>query len=167
VGDGPSRQAVIARGPVLAGNLTAGPDARRWPVFAQQAVEAGAAAAFSLPLGHGGGVFGTLDLHRDRPGTLGDRDVRLMLLTADAVGLAVLSLDGRYPAGADGVVPWLERAEGSRHEVHQATGMIMIQLDVGAEEALAALRARAFTDGRTVSDVAMDVIARRVDLRGR
>lgn len=44
--------------------------------------------------------------------------------------------------------------------------MIMIQLDADAEQALAALRARAFAEGRTATDVARDVLARRVDFKG-
>ena len=56
-------------------------------------------------------------------------------------------------------------APALRREVHQATGMILIQLDVSADEAFAVLRAHAFTQGRTVEDVARDVVQRRLDFR--
>lgn len=118
VGDCPSRQAVELHAPVFADDLTKGRDLRRWPVFAQQAVEAGARAVFSLPLGQGAHTVGTLDLYRDSPGVLSERQARLALLTADAAGLAVLTMNDRYPPGANGDVPWLEKAEGSREEVH-------------------------------------------------
>ncbi len=49
-----------------------------------------------------------------------------------------------------------------RYEVHQATGMVAAQLDVSDGEALTRLRGRAFADGRTVSELASDVVARRV-----
>ncbi|MFV0134745.1 GAF and ANTAR domain-containing protein [Streptomyces sp. HMX87] len=50
---------------------------------------------------------------------------------------------------------------GDHDEVHQAVGMIMAQLGVDADEALARLRARAFVRGRTAHDVARDVVAHR------
>ncbi len=43
--------------------------------------------------------------------------------------------------------------------------MIMVQLDVSAEEALLRLRARAFAQGRTTSEVARDVVNRTMDMR--
>ena len=49
-------------------------------------------------------------------------------------------------------------------EVHQATGMISVQLGVGVEEASVRLRAYAFAEHRALRDVARDVIARRLRL---
>ncbi|MFF9896031.1 ANTAR domain-containing protein [Streptomyces longispororuber] len=59
----------------------------------------------------------------------------------------------------------MEAAQGARREVHQATGMVMVQLGIGQEQAFDRLRARAFTEGRTVSEVARDVVARRLCFR--
>jgi AmiR/NasT family two-component response regulator len=47
-------------------------------------------------------------------------------------------------------------------EIHQATGMISVQLGVGLEEAFSRLRARALAQGRTLSELAGEVIARRL-----
>ena len=58
---------------------------------------------------------------------------------------------------------WL-RGESDHDGVHQATGMVMIQCDVGAEEALLRLRARAFASGVTLSALAREVVERRVSL---
>ena len=44
----------------------------------------------------------------------------------------------------------------------QATGVIMAQLGIGADEALVRLRAHAFTRGRTALDEARDVVSHRV-----
>jgi AmiR/NasT family two-component response regulator len=52
-----------------------------------------------------------------------------------------------------------------RREVHQATGMILAQLNVPATEAFFRLRAHAFATGRTVQDVAHDVVTRILDFR--
>lgn len=54
---------------------------------------------------------------------------------------------------------WLERAE-----VHQAVGMIMVQLAVGSEDALARLRGYAAVVDRPVIDIAHAVISGRLRL---
>jgi AmiR/NasT family two-component response regulator len=52
-----------------------------------------------------------------------------------------------------------------RREVHQATGMLTVQLDVTATEAFLRLRAHSFATGRAIQDVAHDVVARVLDFR--
>jgi hypothetical protein len=47
-------------------------------------------------------------------------------------------------------------------QVHQATGMVAVQLGVTVGEALLRLRAHAFTEGSGVAELAADVVARRV-----
>ncbi|MFE7893278.1 GAF and ANTAR domain-containing protein [Streptomyces sp. NPDC057412] len=164
LGEGPSLEAVRLRAPVSATDLGSPPDTRRWPLFSVQASRAGAAAAFSLPLAGAGAALGTLDLYRDVPGSLPVERVRTALLVADAVTLTVVALDHASP-DPEGVVTWLSGAETDREEVHQATGMIMVQLGVSAEEALLRLRARAFAQGSTAVEVARAVLNRSLDLR--
>jgi hypothetical protein len=166
LGDGPCHAALQRVAPVLAADLTAGLDARRWPVFAQEAVRLGARAVFSLPLGTSGQAIGTLDLYRDSVGALPERDLRLSLLVRDAVTFAVLNQlheSGDHGRSADGgVASWVQAAEADHAEVHQAVGMIMVQLGVEPQQALDRMRARAFTQGRTVTEVARDVLTRSV-----
>ncbi|MFF4882041.1 GAF and ANTAR domain-containing protein [Streptomyces nigra] len=164
LGEGPGVEAIRLRAPVFATDLDAPPDSRRWPLFSVQAARAGAAAAFSLPLTGAGTALGTLDLYRDVPGSLPVDRVRTALLVADAVTLAVVALDHASP-DPEGVMTWLSGAETDREEVHQATGMIMVQLGVSAEEALLRLRARAFAQGSTAVEVARAVLNRSLDLR--
>jgi len=164
LGEGPCREAARLRAPVFATDLGRAPDTRRWPLFSVQAVRAGARAVFSTPLTGAGSALGTLDLYRESPGSLPSDHVRTMLLVADAVTLAVIALDHASPV-SQGVVTWLSGVEADREEVHQATGMIMMQLGVSAEEALLRLRARAFAQGRTATEVAQAIIDRTMDLR--
>ena len=49
-----------------------------------------------------------------------------------------------------------------RVEVHQATGMVVAQLQISATIALARLRAHAFVHQRLPIDVCRDVVARRL-----
>jgi hypothetical protein len=164
LGEGPCREATRLRAPVFATDLTRAPDARRWPLFSAQATKAGVEAVFSLPLAGTGTTLGTLDLYQKTPGSLSVDRLRTALLVADAVTLTVLALDQASP-DFEGVVTWLSGAQSDREEVHQATGMIMMQLGVSAEEALLRLRARAFTQGRTATQVARAIIERTMDLR--
>ncbi|MGW6486784.1 GAF and ANTAR domain-containing protein [Streptomyces sp. NPDC055056] len=163
LGEGPCNDAVRLRAPVFATDLTMAPDARRWPMFASQAVAAGARAAFSVPLTGAVEALGTLDLHRDTPGGLSADGLRTALLVADAFALVVNALGGASEGG-EGVVAWLEDAVADREEIHQATGMIMVRLGVSAEEAGLRLRALAFAQGRTSRDVALDIVNRTLDV---
>ncbi|MCB5178769.1 GAF and ANTAR domain-containing protein [Streptomyces antimicrobicus] len=162
LGEGPGVRAAEVFAPVLAPDLAQGSDARRWPLFAPQAVEAGARAVYSLPLGRSTVVLGTMDLYRETPGTLGASDLRTALRAADAVTVLLASFD-HSPTAGEGVAAWLHDAENYHTEVYQATGMIMSQLGLGADEAQALLRARAFREGRTATEVAREVIHRTTD----
>ena len=52
--------------------------------------------------------------------------------------------------------------EGYTAEIDQATGMISVQLDVDIEEAFVRLRAHAYAQDRSLSDVARDVVRRHL-----
>ncbi|MEV5433708.1 GAF and ANTAR domain-containing protein [Streptomyces sp. NPDC052701] len=161
LGDGPCQRALETGGPVLACDLTAGQDAHRWPVFAQQATAAGVRAVYALPLGSDSVCVGTLDLYRDTPGGLTGRQLRVAQLVAGVMTVALMALsqeEGHEPQAGE---PWLSGLAADHDEVHQAIGMIMAQLGVSTDEALARLRGDAFARGRTVLDVARDVVAHR------
>ncbi|MFS4091346.1 GAF and ANTAR domain-containing protein [Streptomyces sp. AF1A] len=171
VGDGPCQTALDRGAPVIAVDLAQGRDARRWPIFAHEAVALGVRAVFSLPLGVHGAAIGTLDLYSDRAGGLADPDLRTALWVRDAVTCALMSLPtaGRDGAGQDAeddeVASWVTASEADHTEVYQAVGMVMVQLGADPEEALDRLRARAFADGRTVTQVAREVLARTLRFR--
>ncbi|MFF7894623.1 GAF and ANTAR domain-containing protein [Streptomyces sp. NPDC007907] len=161
LGDGPCQSALEDGAPVLACDLTTGRDAGRWPVFAQQATEAGVRAVYAVPLGSGPVCVGTLDLYRDRPGGLTDRQLHMARVVAGVMTVALMALPhGDEPESPDGE-DWLSGLATEHDEVYQAVGMIMAQLGVTADDALARLRADAFAHGRTALDVARDVIAHR------
>ncbi|MFF4362023.1 GAF and ANTAR domain-containing protein [Streptomyces sp. NPDC001604] len=168
LGDGPCQSAIERAAAVLAADLTKAPDAGRWPVFAHEAVELGVRAVFSLPLGLGGATIGTLDLYRHTPGALSSRDLRIALWARDAVTFALMNLHAGYEAderaAEEGVASWMEASEADHSEVYQAVGMVMVQLNLGAEQALDRMRARAFAQGRTVTEVAHDILVRTLRL---
>lgn len=159
LGEGPCSDAYLSGVPVLVGELDAGENHERWPLFVPAAVGTGARATFAFPLRSGAIRMGVLLLYRLRPGSLTPEQVSDGLVLSDVVlSLLLDELTGVQldPGGspADGLP--LRRAE-----IHQATGMLSVQLGVSIEEALVRLRAHAFAQGRPVIEVARDVVARR------
>ena len=74
----------------------------------------------------------------------------------------VLSLQDAAAVGTLGA--GLDDAVAYRAETYQASGMIAIQLQIPASEALLRIRAHAFANDRPLSAVAADIVARRLRL---
>jgi hypothetical protein len=86
---------------------------------------------------------------------------------AELAGIPVLDLlDGDMHAAANdpGSSAWTELNALSRAEVSQATGMLVAQLGVEPAEALIRLRAHAYASGRPATEVARDILERRLRL---
>jgi hypothetical protein len=161
LGEGPCLDAAAAGTAVIACDLTRGADAGRWPVFAEEATGAGVRAVYSLPLGDARVCVGTLDLYRDSPGEPTRRELSTGQLVAGVVTVALMSLPRGEWTGMRGDDSWLSRLTSDHDEIHQAIGMIMAQLGIGPEDALARLRAYAFADGSTAGVAAREVLAHR------
>ena len=159
LGEGPGIDA-LANGPALAADLAMPWSRDRWPAFAPAAVNAGVHAMFSLPLQVGGVHTGVLDLYRARAGSLFHGQLADGLVLADTA--CALLLDAGQPGAAGGAGWHPEQAAPHHPEVHQATGMITVQLGVTAAVALIRLRAYAYAYDRRLRDVAADVVARRL-----
>jgi hypothetical protein len=135
---------------------------RRWPVFAPAVASIGVRASFSLPLIVGEMRLGAMDLYRDQVGPL---QAQQLEEAQDFASAAVnVLLRRQRTSTAD---PASVGSGPSSSSVYQATGMVMVQLDTDAEGAFAALRARAFQEGRSLSELARAVIERRVRLADR
>ena len=157
LGEGPCVEAVSTGAPVLIsdiGDLAAG--AGHWPAFADGARAAGVAAIFAFPLTIGAIRLGALDLYRNVAGDLGTDELAGALFAATAAAMAMLHLDVGDPSAHEGLL------SANEIHVHQATGMVKVQLDSSAEEALLRIRGHAFGTGRTLSEVARDVVERRL-----
>ena len=157
--EGACMEAASTGRPVLVPDIH-GVESNRWPLFAAAVVEqTGVAALFALPLQWGAVNLGVLDLYRFHPGGLGGSQYRDALAAADIT--ALIMIGQRTDPGEDGG-GWLDPALGHRAEIHQATGMVLVQLGISATDALARLRAHAFVQQRLLIDVARDVVARRL-----
>jgi hypothetical protein len=172
LGDGPSLDAAASGGPVLASDLGGAEDRRRWPAFAPAAGRAGAAAVFAFPLLIGAIRTGVLTLYRDQPGPLSTFQLGDALIFADAATVLLLEAqdhaDGTSADGNGGsaAAPGGQPADLARHraEIDQATGMLTEQLGVGIADAFIRLRAYAYARDLRLTDVARDIVARRLRL---
>ena len=135
-----------------------GDDVERWPLFAESArrtIERGSIYAF--PIHPGNEVLGVLTFYQQVTRPLG-RTMTISQFLADAIGAAILrepDLDSELA----------EQSWSSRARVHQATGMVVAQLGITVDDALALLRAHAYAHDEHLVEIAEDVVGRRLDFR--
>lgn len=126
-----------------------------FPMFSDLAGKlTGPLTVWAIPMHPGGTTIGVVTVYR-RTGELavGLDDAQFLSNTIGAALLDDPSAHGLAPLSG-----WNERAR-----VHQATGMVIAQLRVGADDALAMLRAHAFAGNTTLDAVADDILERRLD----
>lgn len=154
LGEGPCVDAYREDRVVMETDLAA-PDNPRWLALGPAMVRAGARAAFGFPLRVGAIRLGALNLYQDRPGPLSEDQ------HSDALTMAYVA--ARVVLSSGSVAPALVTRSGAEFHlvVHQAAGMVSVQLGVSLAEALVRLRARAFGADTTVDAVAAEVVARR------
>lgn len=155
LGEGPCWDAVTARAPVFESPFGSG-RSPRWPALVQALEGEAIGAIFAFPLVVGPLSVGALDLYTTRPAQLADHDI---LGATELAGIAARQVLRRAADGAeyDPAQPIV------RARVHQATGMVIAQLGVSAEDALLILRGRAYASGRSVREIAEDVLDRVLD----
>jgi GAF domain-containing protein len=159
LGEGPHWEVLRTRRPLVHEDLLQSAHSS-WPVFGAAVVDLGVRALFAFPVTASEVTVGVVDLYRTTPGGLGDDGMAAALSLAEriagpALRAAFRSAEEERPSGAT--------VSAMRREVHQAIGMILVQLDTNAAEAFSRLRGHAFSTGRSVQDVARDVVARELD----
>ena len=156
LGEGPALDAFKWGAPALEPSLAA---SSRWPFFGPQALALGVEAVFSLPLQVGVICLGTVNLFRDRPGFPSRDELADALVLADVVTADLIDLQ------AQGVLRWAPSDHlGQRARVHQATGMVSVQIGADMTSALARLRAYAFVNEMSIFEVADMVLDRTLRL---
>ncbi|MFO7689364.1 MAG: GAF and ANTAR domain-containing protein [Cryobacterium sp.] len=163
LGEGPVWDACATRNPVLVSDIrrqdTVNPFGP-WPALGSALIHLDVGAVYAFPLLVGSLSIGAVTLYAEEPGELGPDDIVDALLLANIVSRQVLRnalSEQRVEAEPDG-------DEGfSRRIVHQATGMVLAQIDSSASDALLLIHGQAFSSGRTVRQVAKDVVSRDLD----
>jgi hypothetical protein len=161
MGEGPCQDAFRSGRPVHAPRLDTTAIAR-WPAFADMAQKAGIGAVFAYPMATNGARVGVLTLYQDHEGELSAAQHDDSIALAGVLTETVLSMQDAAPPGV--LAPGLEEAVVYRAEIHQASGMVSIQLRIPIAEALVRIRAHAFAHGLPVGVVAADIVGRRLRL---
>lgn len=161
LGEGPSRDAYTGRRPVLVPDLEAS-GVVRWPAFAPVALQSGVGSVCAFPLHIGAAIFGVLTLYRPAGRPLQRAEM------VSAIGLAELAtqmlLDGSCPDSAAGLDPGMSASLETHDVVYQAQGMVMVDLGVTLLEALARMRAHAYTTDQELTTLATEIVAGRTVL---
>jgi hypothetical protein len=163
VGVGPGMQALDDGDMMLVSDLANMGSNARWPVLASMLVDLGVRAVFALPLALSDVTVGVLELYRCRPGPLSGAELADAQLFAD-YALQLLILGDRDPSGheVDAVLTGALSTQWAR--VNQATGVISVQLQIGATQAYQRLRAHTFVTGLGLREVADAVLDGRIRL---
>ncbi|MFC9250239.1 GAF and ANTAR domain-containing protein [Amycolatopsis thailandensis] len=153
-GEGPVVDAIDTGAPVLCSALDV---TARWPGFTAAALKRDVHAVFAFPVMLGAITIGALMCHRRAAGSMNNAAMTKALALADSLTPALLT----SPDDSAEEV-WSQQLH--RAEVHQATGMISVFLDVSLVEALSRLRAYSLSQDRPIAEVARDIVARRLRL---
>lgn len=166
LGEGPCHDAAASGVPVLAANL-ADDSRHQWAVFAEAAVRAGATAVFAFPLRIGAIQVGVIGFYRDKEGPLDTFHLGNALILADIATMLLLDPEVRLaddPLSRTALASQSPDLAAHNAEIAQATGMLTEQLGIGIAEAFSRLRAYAYAQDRRLSDVAHDIVTRRLRL---
>ncbi|MFZ0250196.1 MAG: GAF and ANTAR domain-containing protein [Acidimicrobiales bacterium] len=158
LGEGPCVDAYRTGSVILEPHLTA-PAMLRWPAFTPEALAAGAMAVFGFPVRIGAVRIGALNVFQDRPGPLRDEQHADALVMADVIARTILAVQARAEPGETA----LELNADIHSVVHQAAGMVSVQLDMSVGDALVRLRAYAFGMDQSITEAARDVVSRKLD----
>lgn len=156
LGEGPATEVRRNGRPVLVSDLR--DVTSDWPQFVPAVARLGVRAIYAIPLRIGAVDLGVLVLGGATPRALTSQELADSFLLGDLVSRLVVDLQAGVTSES---LAWALDATDSRTVVHQATGMIAAQLNVGVAEALVRLRANAFAADRPIDQVATEVVAGR------
>ena len=162
VGEGPSSSAAVSGLPLVADSTTL---AINWPPYYDALIsQTWVRGVVSLPLRGGLGGLGVLDLY-----TASSMDVLTVSLTESLtvvreVGTVFDVASDRRMRRVDGPL-WLDApAAGRRASVWQAVGMLQSALGLATSDALALIRAHAYSSEQDIDEMASLMVSRDVPL---
>ncbi len=159
LGEGPRWDALSSRVPVFATDLNAGTE-ERWPMLVDGMRGLGIQSIFAFPMLMGAALVGVVDLYSTTPRSVDKEFIAKASLRAGRVAMGAVQRALR--SATDPASEESPMAPALRREVHQATGMIIAQLDVSATAAFARLQGHAFATERPIDDIAHEVVMGRL-----
>jgi hypothetical protein len=156
-GEGPATAALTGPGEL---SLSGDELSRHWPQFGAAIQEIGVASVMSARLGAATSPLGAVTVYQPQV------DGALAAGSLSAVAEALMNTALLPIVEAEDGLPVhpLFDDVGFRLVVHQAAGVVMTTGNCGAADALSLIRAHAFAAGRSVLDVALDIVDRSLVL---
>ncbi|HWI32156.1 MAG TPA: GAF and ANTAR domain-containing protein [Microbacterium sp.] len=157
LGEGPCWDAMRSARPVLAPDVQ-GTGRTRWPSFSASLRDQRVSSVFAFPLVVGPLRFGAIDLYASDPVHFGATQTRQAGAMADVISRHVLrqALSSVAEGADDGGNAY------SRRLIHQASGMVLAQIDVSADDARLVIQGHAFAAGRPMMEIAQDILDGRL-----
>jgi len=156
LGEGPCWDAMATGLPVLQPDIASG--FHRWPMFVDALNAYGVTSIFAFPLRLGPLRIGAIDLYSHERTDLDEAESSRACRLADQVSRRVLrqALSSVHDEDIAASRPFTRRL------IHQATGMVVSQLDISAEDAQLVIQGHAFAEGTTMMEVARLLIDREL-----
>jgi len=161
LGEGPCWDAMRSARPVLRPDVASA--AELWPAFTDAMVVEKIHSIYAFPLLVGSLRIGAVDIYSHQPLVLSETQAR------DASALA--GVTGRYVLrhALENIQGEVEGPEAitrgfPRRVVHQATGMVMAQLGLSADDATLVIQGHAFAASRSVMETAQAIVERELDI---
>ena len=157
LGEGPCWDAMRTAQPVLAPDIR-GAEQTRWPALSESLRSEEISSVFAFPLVVGPLRFGAIDLYTARPFRMGDAQTRqagamAAVVSRHVLRRAITEIGGDPPEAGNAF---------SRRLIHQASGMVLAQLDVSADDALLVIQGHSFSSGRPMMEVAQEILDGRL-----
>ncbi|WP_227497215.1 GAF and ANTAR domain-containing protein [Planctomonas psychrotolerans] len=163
LGEGPCWDALATGGPVLEPCVRERPQ-RAWPAFSEAIVNDDIGAIFAFPLMLGPLRLGAVDMYTVRPSRLSDEHAEQTAALATVTSRLLLARALRLTQDE---MPAEDRNPFSRRSVDQATGMVLAQLDISADDARLIIQSHAFATHRSMREVAELILDRRLNFATR
>ncbi len=158
--EGPCLDAYRTLAPVLCPDLAA--SACRWPTFAPAALATGFNAVHAMPMRLRDQAVGAFNLFSAEAGALDAETTELGQALADVATIGILH--ERAIRRHEVVTEQLQLALNSRIVIEQAKGVLAERLQLGVDEAFAALRGYARDRNLKLAEVARAVAAGELDI---
>lgn len=158
LGEGPCWDALRSGRAVLEPDF-ARTSATRWPALEAAMSDVDLRSVFAFPLAIGPLRIGAVDLYSLERVALDGKQAKQADAMAEVVGRHVL----RQALGAVGRDYDVNGNAYSRRVVHQATGMVLAQLGISADDARLVIQGHAFAASRSMMEVAQDILDGRLD----
>lgn len=156
LGEGPCWDAVGQARPVFETNFPANGGCR-WPSLFAAARTESIGAIFAFPMTVGTLQIGAIDLYSHIPATLNTEQQHQASALADAIGQRVVrDALASHASGHEAKTPF------SRRLVHQATGLVLAQVDVNAEDAVLLIQTHAHSTGLSMMELSEQLLADRL-----